>query len=210
MPLHLSYLPNALQGRSVTLLELLAAAAGAGIVAADADVRICGECRLRYAPRPPRRAALHRRWRRLAARNQTVRSRFGRDHRGLPARAAGQSPGWTRDAATGRSLRSGLARRRADLDLQLEPALGECRAQVVHESHEHFVGFLLVLDQRVLLAPRAIIDAVAELIEIVEVVLPLLVDHADRDLGQRLVGQVVDPDPAPRIPEIVEFRLERL
>ena len=60
------------------------------------------------------------------------------------------------------------------------------------------------------MAPRAVIDAVAELIEIVEVVLPLLVDHADRDLGQRLVGQVVDPDPAPRIPEIVEFRLERL
>src|SRR5256885_7069888 len=190
MPLHLSYLPNALQGRSVTLLELLAAAAGTGIVAADAGVRIR---RKRRFGDPASSTALHRRWRRLAARNQTVRSRFGRDHRGLPARAAGQSPGWTCDAATGRSLRSGLARRRADLDLQLEPALGECRAQVVHEFHEHFVGFLLVLDQRVLFAPRAIIDAVAELIAIVEVVLPLLVDHADRDFGQRLVGQVGDP-----------------
>src|SRR2546430_17710012 len=63
--------------------------------------------------------------------------------RGRPATRAGGCP------ALGR---------RPDLDLELEPALGEGRVYVAHQADEHFVTFPLVFDERVLLAPLSIVD----------------------------------------------------
>ena len=80
--------------------------------------------------------------------------------------------------------------RGANLDLQLEPPFREGRLQIVHEADEHLVGFLLVLDERVLLPPGAVVDAFAQLVKIVQMVLPLLVDHAEGDVGQRLLAEV--------------------
>jgi len=58
----------------------------------------------------------------------------------------------------------------ADLDLELEPALGERRVYVAHQADEHFVAFSLVIRWRVLLAPLSIVDRRFKLVEIVEMV----------------------------------------
>src|SRR6266478_5303585 len=162
---------------SVALLELLAAAAGARIIAAHAGVRIRHESRFGNAGPP----ALDRRWRRLATRDQTVGGWFGRDHGCLAATRPREPAGRSGDRAVGplRSLAT-LPWRRSDLDLQSEPPLRERGLQIVHQTDEHLVGILLVLDERVLLSPRPVIDPLAQLVEIVEVILPLLVDHAER------------------------------
>src|SRR5207247_5675113 len=93
----------------------------------------------------------------------------------------------TRNAATrrGRPLRS-LARGWPDLDLQLEPALGERRLEICHQPDEHLVGVLLVFDERILLSVAAQIDAFEELVQIVEMILTFLVDDAQADVCQRL------------------------
>ena len=69
---------------------------------------------------------------------------------------------------------------RAHLDLE-EP-LGERGLDVVHEVLEHLEGLPLVLHQRVLLAPRPILDGVPQLVEIVQMVLPPLVQHREHHL----------------------------
>src|SRR5690348_3493701 len=61
--------------------------------------------------------------------------------------------------------------------LNLEKPLGKGRLNVVHEVLKHVEGLTLVLHQRVLLAPGAVLDRVAELVQVVEVVLPPLVEH---------------------------------
>src|SRR6185437_9954257 len=115
--------------------------------------------------------------RRLRGCDQPVGSRLGRDHRSLtptwspPREAAGRSS----DRAVGplRTL-AALPGRRPDLDLQSEPPLCECGLQIVHQTDEHFVGILLVFDERVFLSPRPVVDPLAQLVEIVEVILPFL------------------------------------
>src|SRR2546427_7851649 len=198
MPLRKPYQTNALQSRPVALLELLAAAAGAGIVATDARVRV-GRGRTDC-----------RRW---ALRRQRASGRFGTDEsigrcfagdhgRRLPGRAAER--GRDRLPRPG-----GEGGGRAELDLQLEPALGERTAQVVHQADEHLVGLLLVLDERILLAPLPELDADAQLVEVVEMVLPLFVEDADHDLRQRLIADVGDPHLPLDLLEVGELALER-
>src|SRR5881409_749429 len=188
--------------RPVALLELLAAAAGAGIVAADTGIGVAGEGGLRRtACRCPLRGR-----RRLGRRDQAVRRGFGRDDRrgaahGVPARRS-------RHGAGGRP-RGGRAARNRDLDRHvappvLEPSLREGVLDVAHQPLEHLERFGLVLDQRVFLPPGAVVDALAQLIEVVQVVLPLFVDHAEHEARQRPLPQ---PD-GPRLG--AELRLDVL
>src|SRR2546426_885857 len=196
MPLRKPYQTNALHPRPVALLELLAAAAGAGIVATDARVRVW---------RGPR---VGRRW---AFRRQRASARFGTDE-SIGRRFAGahgrRLPGRAAKRRRDRLPRPG-GRRRADLDLQLEPALGERAAQVVHQADEHLVGLLLVLDERVILAASPDLDPDALLFEVVEMVLPLFVEDADHDLRQRLIADVGDPHLPLDLLEVGELALER-
>src|SRR6266849_9657298 len=103
----------------------------------------------------------------------------------LPATLRG-----TRNTAArrGRPLRS-LPRRWPDPDLQLEPALGERRLEIRHEPDEHLVGVLLVFDERILLPVSAQVDALAELVQIVEMILPFLIDDPEADVCQRLLAE---------------------
>ena len=78
----------------------------------------------------------------------------------------------------------------------------------MHQTHEHIERFLLVLDERVFLAPGAVVDAFAELIEIVQVIFPFLVDHAQSHVRQRLLGEVRGADLGFDIAEIAELLLE--
>src|SRR5438105_13050339 len=143
----------------VALLELLAAAAGAWVVAADPGVGV-GNWRAR--------GGLRRRSR--VAPDQPVSLRL-RCHHGGGAPRTADRPGtrpphaWAADVARGR----------AELDLQLEPALGEGGMHVPHQPDEHVVAFRLVLYQRVFLAPGAVLYRRLELVQIVPVILPLLV-----------------------------------
>src|ERR1041385_4604412 len=178
-----------LRRSAVALLELLAAPAGAWIVAADAGIGIRRKRRFGHSTALP---ALHRR-------------------RGRPGRGGGQPAGGTGGAAGGRARTALTAGRGggAYLDLQLEPALGERRLQVVHQPDEHVVRFFFVLDQRVLLTPRAVVDAFAQLVEVVQMIAPLVVDDGDRDLRQRLLAQFGRADFAFDVLEVVELGLER-
>src|SRR5439155_20632765 len=120
---------------------------------------------------------------------------FCRPRGGRPATRAGRSARRSGDGTAWRPLATQAALRRADLDLQLEPPLPERGLEVLDQADEHLVGILLVLDERVLLAPGPVVDALAQLVEIVEVVLPLLIDHTEGDLRQRLLGEARDADP---------------
>src|SRR6266545_3639129 len=173
---------------SVALLELLAAAAGTRIVASHTGVRVGREARLRLGQ-----------WRRIAARYETVGGRFRRRHRPLLFRLPADRPGHRLAWAPARG---------ANLDLQLEPPFRERRLQIVHEADEHLVGFLLVLDERVLLPPGAVVDAFAQLVEIVQMVLPLLVDHAEGDVRQRLLAEVARADLGLDVAQIAKLLLE--
>src|SRR6266566_3070382 len=191
----------------MALLELLAAAARARIVAADASIRIRNERRLGDTRFP----ALHRRGWRFSTRDQTISGRFRGDHRGLP-------PSWTRES-TGRPRHStarrarpalpSLPRRRANLDLQLEPALRERRLEICHQPDEHLVGVLLVFDERILLSVAAQIDALAELVQIVEMILPFLVDDAQADVCERLLAESHSAHSRLDLTHIVELFLKR-
>ena len=66
--------------------------------------------------------------------------------------------------------------RRLGRHLDLEELLGERRLHVPHQVLEHLERFLLVLDERILLAVGPILDRVAQLIQIIQVVLPLFVE----------------------------------
>src|SRR5439155_6679149 len=123
---------RALHGSSMALLELLAAAARTRVVAADPGVRIqCG--RLVYGgPRAGSRITLDQPvgvWPRCHHRRGAARP----TQRTRP-RTAHPRPAHVARPAT----------RRPDLDLELEPTLGERRVHVMHQPDEHFVAFPLV------------------------------------------------------------------
>src|SRR5207237_7840436 len=90
---------------------------------------------------------------------------FRCDHGGGAPRAADR-PGTRAPHARA----ADVARGRAELDLQLEPALGEGGMHVPHQPDEHVVAFRLVLDQRVFLAPGAVLYRRLELVQIVQVI----------------------------------------
>src|SRR6185295_12015022 len=71
------------------------------------------------------------------------------------------------------SIRSGKLRRRRSWlegDLRAKESLGKRVVDVLHQIHEHVVRLVLVLDERVLLAPRSVADGVPQLVEIVEMI----------------------------------------
>jgi hypothetical protein len=82
-------------------------------------------------------------------------------------------------AGGGQGLSPARWRRAAHLHLELEEAVRERGLHVGHQVHEHLERLALVLDERVLLTPRAVLDAVTQVVELEQVVLPLLVEHAD-------------------------------
>src|SRR6267154_282706 len=179
-----------LTGRAVALLELLAAAAGTWVVTTDAGVRI---------RRGGRRQTGRRRSVRGTVAHQPVSGRFARDHWGdSPLRRCSER------------RRGGAAARWPDLDLQLEPPLAEGRVHVMHQAHEHFIAFPLVLDERVLLAPLPVVDRRLQLVEVVEVILPFLVDDGEHDVRQCLRAEVHRTDLALDLLEVVELGLEGL
>src|ERR1051326_3574378 len=97
-----------LRRSAVALLELLAAPAGAWIVAADAGIGIRRKRRFGHSTALP---ALHRRRGRLVAGDETVGRRFRCHHRRRgTARRAGQTAGGAGDAATGPARRGAPAR----------------------------------------------------------------------------------------------------
>ena len=80
---------------------------------------------------------------------------------------------------------------------------------VPHQVLEHLVGFLLVLHQRVLLAVGAVLNGVSQQVEIVEVVLPFLVDDGERHLRQHLLVHVRDADSLPELVEVLDLAMKR-
>ncbi len=80
----------------------------------------------------------------------------------------------------------------------------------MHQAHEHFIAFPLVLDERVLLAPLPVVDRRLQLVEVVEVILPFLVDDGEHDVRQCLRADVHRTDLALDLLEVVELGLEGL
>src|SRR5438128_3223144 len=191
----------ALRRGAVALLELLAAPAWTGIVATDVGVRIRSGDAGAHGRRtgPPGRLAAH----------QAISRRLTRHHRRRTARRRPLHQARSAEGpAAGRPGR-GSAPRRPDFDLQLEPALREGRVEVAHQADEHVVGFRLVLEQGVFLTPGPVLNRRAQLIEIVEVVLPFLVDYREHDVRQRLATEVHGADLGFDVLEVLELGVER-
>src|SRR5213592_3424500 len=152
-----------LRRRPVTLLELLAAAAGTRIVAAYTRVGVAGEGRLGHGG--PRRT--HGRG--LARRDQAIGRGLGRHDRRRAAPAPRLPPCRPGQGARRRAQRAGGTRGAAgdrDLDRHvappvLEPPLRKRVLDVAHQPLEHVERFGLVLDEGVLLPPGAVVDALA-------------------------------------------------
>ena len=101
-----------------------------------------------------------------------------------------------------------LHRRGFEDQLGFEEAFSKGIREVMHQIFEHRVRVLLVLDERVLLAPRPIMNRRAQLIEIIQVVLPLFVDHVERDERQQSIGEALSALVGDRV-QAVELVVER-
>ena len=77
-------------------------------------------------------------------------------------------------------------------DLRAQEPFGERVVDVLHQIHEHVVRLMLVLDERIFLTPGAVADRVAQLVEIVEVILPLLVEDVQHHQREQLVGVLAE------------------
>ena len=77
----------------------------------------------------------------------------------------------------------------------------------MHQVDEHDVGVLLVLHQWVLLPPRAVVNRCAQLVEIVEVILPLFIEHVEHHEGQQPAPKALARFIRDRV-QTGEFRLE--
>src|ERR1700685_3064149 len=86
-----------------------------------------------------------------------------------------------RQAARTTAIVSWLAGRTTRRDLQEEQVPDGLVLDPIHHVLEHFEGFFLVLDQRVLLAVAAQADAFLQVVHRQQVVLPLVVDHVEHD-----------------------------
>ena len=103
-----------------------------------------------------------------------------------------------------------LLSRRLRADLDLEEPLGERRLDVVHQVFEHLEGLALVLHQWVLLAPRPVLNGVPKLVQVVQVVLPALVEHRQHHLREHLGIHVGDPDRAAEVGQVLDLPAEAL
>ena len=178
---------------AVALLVLLARTAPAGVVAADllvlglddrGRVGAPGRCRClrsgaprrRRRPRPPP-------WRpppRWAS----------RDRRG-PLLAAGAR---VLDVAAAAGLLGAehlLGLGRLDVDLDVEDHPDELLPDRGHELLEHVVALVLVRDQGVDLGEAAQVDALAQVVHLVEVLAPAVVDDLEQDLALEVAHQLL-------------------
>src|SRR4051794_40652033 len=163
----------------MALLVLLAGPAPAGIVAPDLlvvglddrDRVLAGAI---AALRHVRRAAGGRLRRRC---DRRARRRGLGQRRGLLGAAAG-----VRDAGR-RPRRLGLEVGRLDGDLDVEDDAGELLPDRVHELAEHLEALVLVGDERVDLGEPAKVDPLAEVVHLVEVLAPAVVDDLQQDLA---------------------------
>ncbi len=77
------------------------------------------------------------------------------------------------------------------LYLQPEETLSKGLANVVDQVLKEVERFTLVLDQRILLATRSILDGVPQLIEVVQMILPLLIEHLQHEVREQLLGEIL-------------------
>ena len=84
-------------------------------------------------------------------------------------------------------------RRRLAPQLHAEEELERLFLKLVHQRLEHLEGFALVLEQRVLLPVGAQPDAAAQDVDLVQVVLPVVVDDAQVDLTLDLARRRLAP-----------------
>src|SRR5688572_11295480 len=165
------------RSRPVTLLELLARAAPAGVVAAELLV-----------------LALHD----LLRVHGLSRSRDGAGGRGRPAADSS-----SRDRARARRglvlvrepaavLLAGLLQHLRVLrrKLRVEERADDLFADLEAELLEHPVAFAAVLDERVLLRERAEVDALAQVVHVLEVLAPAAVDDLERHVALEVAHQV--------------------
>src|ERR687897_253725 len=172
---------------TVTVLELLAAPAVAGLVAAggllDAHrllhdvLRTLGDrSRRRSGTGPVTHAVGHRLLERLAGGPGLQRPRT------LHGRVGGRVPDVARLTAGGV----------VGDDLEMRHVADEVFLHAGHHRREHVEAFALPLGQRILLSHRAQVDALAQVVHLVEVLAPVLVDHREHhaplDLAQRVAA----------------------
>src|SRR3954447_23976979 len=192
----------------VTLLELLAAAAPARVVAPDL-VALVDVARLDLHRHVDVDAVLRRVL--DAAARDTRRGRCGKRAR-LIAAAAVLQPARSRRT---RALRlEAVAVLALVLDLDVEDVAGELLPDRGDQAREHLEALVLVRDKRVDLGEAAQVDALAQVVHVVQVLAPALVDDLEQDVALDLAHQlwaelllalVVRLD---RV--LLQFRLERL
>ncbi len=86
-----------------------------------------------------------------------------------------------------------------DHDLQMEHVADEVVFDLAHHRLEHVEAFALPLRERVLLAHGPQVDALLEVVHLVEVLAPVLVDHREHhaafDVAQRVGADLSRPSP---------------
>src|SRR5919199_3897072 len=173
---------------AMTFLEFLARAAPAGVVAPDLVV-LPGAPRLDLHRLHDVLVAVRRRLRDLAW------DRAGR-RRGERARLRLTAPA-ARVLEVARTARAALLRRvggipvgALDLDLDVEDVARELLPDRLDQGREHLEALVLVGDERVLLGEAAEVDALAEVVHVVEVLAPALVDDLEQDEALDLAHEV--------------------
>src|SRR5215218_5481019 len=171
---------------AVALLVLLARAAPAGVVPPDLlplvlDHRLLLRNRSAAVPSLPLDRPL----------GGDVRTGGGRDRglaqrRGLLGAAAGVVD--LHGLAGGRELLLGPG---SDLDFDVEDQPRELLPDRVHESLEHREALVLVGDQRVDLGEAAEVDALAQVVHLVEVLAPAVVDDLQQDRTLELTHDLI-------------------
>ena len=96
-------------------------------------------------------------------------------------RAVGRPSSDAADARLGRRSSSASSSLLLDLDLEVEQEADRLLLDAVHHRGEHVEALALVLDQRVALGVGPQVDALAQVVHLVEVLAPLAVEHREHD-----------------------------
>ena len=78
-----------------------------------------------------------------------------------------------------------------DLDVEVEQEADRLRLDAVHDGGEHVEALALVLHERVALGVRAQVDALAQVVHLVEVLAPLAVEHGEDDAPLELAHDLL-------------------
>src|SRR4051794_3423879 len=108
----------------------------------------------------------------------------------------------------------GAVARALDLHLHVEDVARELLPDRLDEGREHVEALVLVGDERVLLGEPAEVDALAQVVHVVQVLAPALVDDLEQDealdLAHQLVAQLLLPLVVGLERVVLELRLEHL